>query len=1322
MENPERRAAYLMTSPITRRMIKIFRIAGSQPLEEIIRSRKPRYASMEGTEIIADDVTPNVRYAFDSIFVNNHAEAYQMLKSGDIDAYFSLDTQEASFDEFEKVEGEDFFPLVFKSCCLLTRKDELNPVISIVEKALNSGSLDYLAMLKKEGYKKYLQNKLYGLLTEEERLYVQNSVFVPFAAEFNNYPVSFFDANAGRWEGIYFETLNEIAEMTGLSFERANSQDASLPELIAMLEKGEALIISELFHTQENEGRFLWSDVPLLIDNYAFVTRSDFRDIELAEIPNLHTGVRRNTPYYEVFSKMFPDHQFASEYDTSEDVWAALKNNETDVVFSTRRRLLIYTNYNEEAGFKLNLIFNEGFDTSLGFNKDSVILKSVIDKAMKLVNINNISNRWLNKSYDYQYKLVAAQRPWLIGAVVLFFIVLFLVLILLQKSLSAGKELEQLVRRRTADLERETTTLKAMFNASEDFIFCKDVNSLITRCNKSVEDYFNISEDDAIGKNDMEVFGYSKEGMDMLIREDREVIEGRKSASHEGYLPSLSVGKQIRFIETVKTPLIQNGEVVGILGIARDITRRKEMEDELAFKSSKLQMIIDSIPDILFCKDTNFKYTQCNKHFEKYWGVSEIDILGLTDENGAWFSPELIKRMRRSETAVMSEDRIITGELTILAPLSGKEAVFEAVLSPLKQKGVIIGLMGIARDVTVRKEMEEAIKAASSAKSAFLANMSHELRTPLNVVIGLTDLLLEDRHMPDHIMSNLLKISTAGGTLLSIVNDVLDFSKIESGKLEINPVEYYTASLLNDVITIVVTRLAEKPVAFNLDIDADLPGKLYGDDLRVKQIFTNLLNNAVKYTNKGSINFSVNCTREGDIVWMDAAVSDTGIGIRSEDIEKLFSEYNQVDTKANRSIEGTGLGLAITKRLAVMMQGNVRVESEYGKGTTFRVRVRQGFVNDAPIGKDAADKLRHFCFDDDKRLAGKKLVRLNLSYARVLVVDDMQTNLDVAAGFLGKYKMKVDCLNNGKAAIERVREGVPVYNAIFMDHMMPGMDGIETAYAIRALDTEYARNIPIIALTANAIHGTENLFFEHGFQAFISKPIDVKEMDSVIRKWVRDGAHEDVPIYEESFAANVQAEGEDITIEIPGVDVKKALSLYDGSLKIYLPLLRSYAANTPAVLEKLRSVTAETLSDYVITVHGLKGTSANVGAQAIREAALELEMKSRDDDLDFVLENNGKLIHDAEIIVENIKAWLRQYDESHNAKPRLKAPDRKLLSKLKRSFENYDMKGINTAMTELKIADYDEDSDLPAWLAERIEVSEFAEAAERLAKYEEENK
>jgi signal transduction histidine kinase len=409
-----------------------------------------------------------------------------------------------------------------------------------------------------------------------------------------------------------------------------------------------------------------------------------------------------------------------------------------------------------------------------------------------------------------------------------------------------------------------------------------------------------------------------------------------------------------------------------------------------------------------------------------------------------------------------------------------------------------------------RDELKEAALKAqqeSKAKSNFLSVMSHEMRTPMNVIVGLTDLMLEEDDLSNNVKENLKKISSAGNTLLSLINDVLDISKIEAGKFELVPVQYDVPSLLNDIITLNILRIEEKPITFQLDIDENQFCNLLGDDLRVKQIINNILGNAFKYTQKGTVTLGFSTERSGNDVWMSVYVSDTGIGIRENDLQNIFTDYGQVDTRTNRMIEGTGLGLAIARRLAGMMDGTITAESEYGKGSVFRIRIRQNYVDDAPIGPTVVENLRSFRYAEDKRTNRKKLVRADLSFAKVLVVDDMQTNLDVAFGLLSKYKMQVDCVLSGQEAVERIRlggtpGGDPVYNVIFMDHMMPGMDGIEATNAIRDLDTEYARKIPIVALTANAIQGMEEHFYSHGFQAFLSKPIDIMQMDSVIHKWI----------------------------------------------------------------------------------------------------------------------------------------------------------------------------------------------------------------------------
>ncbi|MDR1206009.1 MAG: response regulator [Peptococcaceae bacterium] len=617
-------------------------------------------------------------------------------------------------------------------------------------------------------------------------------------------------------------------------------------------------------------------------------------------------------------------------------------------------------------------------------------------------------------------------------------------------------------------------------------------------------------------------------------------------------------------------------------------------------------------------------------------------------------------------------------------------------------------------------ELNETAKSASRAKSRFLANMSHEMRTPLNAVVGLSELMLDaENSLGEEANESLKKIHTAGMTLLNIVNDILDISKIESGKFELMPTDYDVPSLINDTITLNIMRIGDKPIQFGLQIDETLPSRLFGDELRVKQICNNLISNALKYTKEGEVEWRLDCEREGDQVWLSICVRDTGIGIRPEDLEKLFSDYNQVDTKSNRKIEGTGLGLSITKMMVEMMDGSIEVESEYGKGSVFTVRIRQGFVTDVPIGETVAESLRQFNYCDNKRSNNAKLVRIRLPYAKVLVVDDVQTNLDVAKGMMKPYDMQIDCVISGQQAVNRIREAKVVYNAVFMDHMMPEMDGIEATRVIREeIGTEYARNIPIIALTANAIIGNEKMFLENGFQAFISKPIDIMQLDTVIRQWLRNKELEKAYFDGEEHGEDPGRGASDETgagLKIRGIDMEKCLGRFGGDMEILLQVLRSYAVNTGPLLDQVRDGAdgPDQLAAYAVVTHGVKGSSRGICAEAVGDMAEALERAAKAGDTLFIQENNGRFIQGAEALLEDLREALDGLDRE-SPKPKKPAPEAAMLDKLRACCADYDMDGIDEAMEALEGFDYEAQGDLILWIRERIDRMEFAEILERL--------
>ena len=523
---------------------------------------------------------------------------------------------------------------------------------------------------------------------------------------------------------------------------------------------------------------------------------------------------------------------------------------------------------------------------------------------------------------------------------------------------------------------------------------------------------------------------------------------------------------------------------------------RTDMSVELTDQKNLLQTIINAVPQAIFCKDLNNNYTLYNTYFRDCVAASDTDAIGKKSE-------ELLD----VSFTELNQKTIEEGKSLVVFPLtlpSGERRIFEITEVPLTREGRIEGIIGVAHDITVYKELEAAALESSHAKSLFLANMSHELRTPLNVVIGLTDLILAENLQNDFISDNIIKINAAGNILLGIVNDVLDISKIESGSLLLCNTEYAVSSLINDVITMAQVRIGERDISFNISIQENFPERLHGDDLRVKQILNNLLSNAIKHTHEGKVELQVQYEEEGqDQIWVTFVIRDSGIGIRKEDIDSIFIDYYQVDNDTNRMYKGTGLGLSITKRFVEMMQGEISVESEFGIGSTFTVRFLQGRVDQYVLSEHTIKNLCNFTYTDERKKTIKKIEYLDLSDKRVLVVDDMKTNLDVTDGLLTKYKIKVDCVMSGMEAIDLIDEHAIHYDAIFMDHMMPVMDGVETADRIRNIPTTYAKQIPIIALTANAIHGIVELFRQHDFQDYISKPIDIHQLDRVLREWVK---------------------------------------------------------------------------------------------------------------------------------------------------------------------------------------------------------------------------
>jgi signal transduction histidine kinase/DNA-binding NarL/FixJ family response regulator/HPt (histidine-containing phosphotransfer) domain-containing protein len=617
---------------------------------------------------------------------------------------------------------------------------------------------------------------------------------------------------------------------------------------------------------------------------------------------------------------------------------------------------------------------------------------------------------------------------------------------------------------------------------------------------------------------------------------------------------------------------------------------------------------------------------------------------------------------------------------------------------------------------------------ANLSKSAFLATMSHEIRTPLNAILGFSEIQLQ-KNLPYDTHTDLEKIYSSGSNLLRIINDILDISKIEAGGFEIVSVDFDVAALISDIVQINIVRIGSKNIAFELEIDETMPSRLRGDDLRIKQILNNLLSNAFKYTKEGKVSFSAIWRPEGAYAAVTFTVNDTGMGIKTSDMSKLFTNYSQLNSNANRNIEGTGLGLAITKRLVGLMRGTIEAESEYGKGSLFRVELALEITLGTPIGEKTVDNLKRLRFMENNLSRGKNLVRTYMPYGRVLIVDDVTTNLDVAKGLLIPYGLSIDCASSGREAIEKIRsisDGAPAsekYDIIFMDHMMPEMDGIETTRVIRGeIGTEYARTAPIIALTANAISGNEDIFLAAGFNGFIPKPIDIMALDAALNKWVREkqseGAQSETAMKKRLvFSMDGKPPTDLAGRRLEGVDFLEGTWRYDGE-SAYLQILRSYTANTPKLLRRIQNPSPEDMRDYAVAVHGLKGASLGICANALAKKAEYLENAAKAGNFGDVLEANGNFIHMTESLLANLDNLLKSIEksrrEAQTAKERVLSPDAALLEKMRAASMRSMTSVMESILTELEQYEYESGGELIEWMRERIDNLEYRAITERL--------
>jgi signal transduction histidine kinase/CheY-like chemotaxis protein len=669
--------------------------------------------------------------------------------------------------------------------------------------------------------------------------------------------------------------------------------------------------------------------------------------------------------------------------------------------------------------------------------------------------------------------------------------------------------------------------------------------------------------------------------------------------------------------------------------------------------------IIDNLKEAVIVTDADHRFLFLNSMADKI-------ITSINKEQGYSTDDKIYAFIQGSQDFFDWKDRHYQVEETVL-----------------KDNELIQGYMMTIVDVTKIIEQNHLMKRlvlqtedANRAKTNFVSNMSHEIRTPMNSIVGITEILLRSRHSPKE-QEYLLNIQSSGRVLLTIINDVLDCSKMEAGKMQLFDEPYDTCSLFHDLRISMENRIGHSGLELIYDIDQDIPCKLKGDMGRIRQVIINLVNNAIKYTEKGSVRFSVHVRQKNtDKVMLYYEVADTGIGIRKEDQKILFDAFQRMEMDRNRYVEGTGLGLTISQNLVNMMGGVIEVESEYGKGSRFFFTIEQTIIDPTPVSavnyngqKDNVTEKEAECL-------------FIAPEAHILLVDDNELNLVVAKELLKPLRMQIDTAENGLQAVKMVRGSQ--YDLVLMDHMMPVMDGIEAAKAIRALPEDKYQKLPIIALTANAMVDARKEFLNAGMNGFVAKPIDFARICNQLKLWLPKDLVRDVPKEE---AKKLLAD--DLSDrEIQPEDSQRGFSFEEGvnhcgSKAALMKTIRIFYRTIDSKANKIEQCLKEGLiSDYVIEIHALKSSALLIGAVPLSEAAKELEDYGKQGKTEVLEEKTPDVL----TLYRDLKNILRPYAEKEeDAKKEFSDGEWiTALQQIHQCIEQFDLDGVDQIMEQLE--------------------------------------
>ena len=837
---------YSMVNTGIERFIHTFRInnPSSQPLSMIAQDRLLRYAFIKNSPIIHDLI--RITAPFERIFVSDYAEALMKLQTGAIDAFCDYDTAAPALEAPQGIISSEYLPLMRSPIFIATANHDLRPFTSVLEKYMLNGGLEEIKALHEQGQMNYRRSMLLATLTQAERGYLRahSGLGKPiyFAASFDNYPICFYNETHGGYQGISIEVLDEISALTGFEFVPSNNVGEPWKDLLKELEEGRTDFASELMYTNARKEHFLWADEPYSIDSYALISTVSAENIAIHQIPQYTIALIAGTAYTEMFREWFPNHNKTVEFTNYAEAFGALSEGRVDFVMGTKNLLLNNANYLENTGFRANILFDYEYGSAYGFHASQGMLRSIMSKAQKMVDVESIAQRWTLRIYDYKGQLdrmsseSSLRMMMLVYAAAILFAIFLLILFLRKRhaSESLNRALEATVRLRTAELEEQT----------------------------------------------------------------------------------------------------------------------------------------------------------------------------------------------------------------------------------------------------------EFAKVASMAKTNFLARMSHEIRTPLNAIIGMSRIARQAADPGSKVAYTLDDVISASLHLLGILNDVLDMTKIESGKFVLTTHSFYIKVAMQEVVNIIAQSCLGKGLTLVQNVDALPALVVVGDDLRLKQVLINLLGNAVKFTPAGgNIYMNIDCMTTQSTATLVFTVRDDGIGIPADQLERIYHAFEQANPSIATRFGGVGLGLSISQNLVNLMGGTISVESKVDSGSKF------AFTLTMPLDR---------IFDEDAEPSEN--LNVDLTGKRILIAEDVEINRMILCEFLIDTHAEIDEAVNGLVALNMFMQSpVNYYDLIFMDIQMPHMDGYVATESIRALDRPDAKSVPIIAVTANAYPEDIERALLSGMNKHMSKPVDLTQLLITLR-------------------------------------------------------------------------------------------------------------------------------------------------------------------------------------------------------------------------------